>query len=90
MASISAAGQIFASTFPVSFSLHASTANTINLNVSTVDPSVVNHIEELLPGQSLTFEDFVGSIWGAPATAGTVTFYLFGTSYEPVRMTKGP
>lgn len=67
---------------PISFVIHAATANTGNVNISVDDSKAVQGIEELLPGQSIAFDDFTGSIFGV-ATASGQTFYIFGAEPNP-------
>lgn len=56
---------------PVSFLLHADAGNTDTILVSGVDSTVQDDFsEELLAGQSLSFEEFIGDVY-AVAESGT-------------------
>ena len=66
--------EIYASRAPTFFVVHALVANTVNAQLSSSDPTVTDNYDELLPGQDLAFEDFIGSIWAyAPTGSPSVT-----------------
>lgn len=65
------------SNVPSSFVLHAAIANTGNISVSISDPTCVNAIEELSGGQSLSFDNFTGSVWVLGSASGQV-YHIFG------------
>jgi hypothetical protein len=84
--------QAKSTTAPLSFVLHAAIANTGTISASTNDPNVVNGVEELLAGQSLSFEDFVGTVWVLGSASGQV-FHIFGEQYDDTvssNVTKAP
>ena len=60
---------------PTDFVLHAVVANTATVNVSATDLAVLTDYEELLAGQDLSFEGFVGDVW-AVAASGTQTLTI--------------
>ena len=59
---------------PISFELHADADNADTINYSAAeDVALLTNVGELLPGQSITVTDFVGSLW-IVAEAGTLTY----------------
>ena len=58
-----------------SFIIHADADNSDTVNISGVDPLVVSEFEELLPGQSISFENYAGFVY-AIAEAGTQNVYI--------------
>lgn len=58
-----------------SFDLHADADNTDTINIGH-EPNVLE-LEELLPGQSITFEDFTGSIYAIAEHSGDLIYVVF-------------
>lgn len=58
---------------PVSFAVHSLASNTVNIWVSQKDPSCALDYEELIPGATMFFEDFIGVLYIRSAS-GTATF----------------
>lgn len=48
---------------PVTFELHADADNTDTINYSMQDPTVTDQLGELLAGQSLFIDEFVGALY---------------------------
>lgn len=74
---------IFSSkTKPASFSVHSLISNSVNVQLSQEDPSAATDYEELQPGQSAFFENFVGTLYGVSASSTavvTVPFIQYNT-----------
>jgi hypothetical protein len=60
---------------PTTFVIHADSGNTGVIRLSQNDPQVIHDYEELLAGQSMSFEDFKGSVF-AIASTGTQTYHF--------------
>lgn len=65
-----------------SFIIHADADNTDTVNISGTDPKVVQDFEELLPGQSISFVNYQGSVW-AIAEGSAQNVYIPFVSYAP-------
>jgi hypothetical protein len=60
---------------PQTVYIHADSGNTASIYLSQNDPTVTHDYEELLAGQSMSFEDFDGTIYGISAS-GTQTYHF--------------
>ena len=65
---------------PASFTLHAPASNSVNVEYSLTDVNILD-FEELTPGQSTNYEDFVGAVWAKAATA-TATLNITNVAYS--------
>lgn len=66
---------------PVTFELHADADNSDTINYSSLDPNVVENIGELVAGQSIIVNNFVGSLWIKGETTGLtygIPFQIYG------------
>lgn len=71
---------------PISFEFHADADNSDTINYSTNYPQVDGDTGELLAGQSITFANFVGSLW-AKAEASGQNYSVTGVQH--LRQTRG-
>jgi len=69
---------------PITISVHALAANTATVQVSTTDPSAQADYEELLAGQSLIIDGFVGSLFAYAASTQTLVIVEFSDTVGSV------
>lgn len=69
---------------PITISVHALAANTATVQVSTTDSTAQADFEELLAGQSLIIDGFVGSLFGYAGSTQTVLIVEFSDTVGSV------
>jgi hypothetical protein len=67
--------EAFRANRPTDFVIHAATGNTDIIRISATDPKVSADYEELLAGQTITFEGFTGALF-VLAVSGTQTYHI--------------
>ena len=67
-------------TQPATFGIHADSDNSDTVNISTTDPLVATPEEELVPTQTVTYNNWTGSIW-AISESGTQNVGITGFRY---------